>query len=106
MRNAHKVLIVFPPHASFLLPERVLPYYNHPHPFLYQEVNDTLTGGVQVVVDLSIACIRDAFHLFRHTLSLLFAQPLLELLYTLVVPLVPRFYPTTVKQSMDTDLSA
>ena len=98
MGDRHKVLIISPAHASFLLPERVLTDDDCSYSLLYQEVNDALTGGVQVVVNLSIACVRDAFHLFRHALSIRFGKLLVELLHALVVPLVPRFDRTTVNQ--------
>src|SRR5258708_14424479 len=105
MLNADKVLVVTLAHASLLLPEWVLPDNDRSHPFLCQEVNDALTGGGQVVMNLSVARVGDAFHLLGHTLSLLFGKSLLVLLHALIIPLVPRFYPPTVNQARDKPLS-
>src|SRR6266436_5317731 len=105
MRNAHEILIVTLAHAGLLLPEWVLPYYNRPHPFLCQEVNHALASRMQVVIDLSIARVGDAFHLPGDSLSLRFGKTLLEFLHALIVPLVPRFYRTTVNQARDKALS-
>src|SRR5258708_40354152 len=98
MWDLDKVLVVTLAHASLLLPERVLPDNDHPHPFLYQKVNDALTGGVQVMIDEPVARGSDAFHLSRLPLSILFVKLLLYLLHALIVPLVHRFYRTPVNK--------
>src|SRR5260370_36098462 len=106
MWNADKVLVVFPPHASLLLPERVFPDNDRSYPFLCQEVNHTLAGSVQVVIDAPVARVRDAFHLLGDPFSIRFGKQFLEFLHVLVLPLVPRFDRTTVTQARDKALSA
>src|SRR5215469_12775534 len=105
MRDLHKVLIVFSPHARLLLPERILADNDRSYPFLYQEVNNAITGGVQVVVNAPVARVGDTFHLLGDPLSLRFGQFFLEFLHALVIPLVPRFDRTTVNQSRDKALT-
>jgi hypothetical protein len=46
-----------------------------------------------------VARVGDAVHLLRRPFSLLFGKLLFEFLHTFIVPLVPRFYRTTVNQS-------
>ena len=99
MRNGHKVLIVFPPHGAFLLPQGVLADNDRSNPVCYQEVHNPLTGGVQVVIDLSVTRVGDAFHLPGDPFAVRFGKLLFEFLHALVVPLVPRFYRTTVNQA-------
>src|SRR6266566_9862496 len=77
MRNGNKILIVFPAHLTFLLPERVLPDNDRSYPLFHQEVNNALTGGMQVVVNAPVACGRDLFHLPGDTLSIIFGKLLL-----------------------------
>src|SRR6266567_780804 len=105
MGNGHEVLIVAPTHTGFLLPQGVLPDNDRSYPVCYQEVNDALTGGVQVVVNAPVACVGNALHLAGDTLPILFGKLLLELFHAFVVPLVPRFERTTVNQARDKALS-
>jgi hypothetical protein len=51
---------------------------------------------MQVVVNATVACVRDAFHLLRDTLSIRFRKLLFEFFHAFVVPLVPRFDRTTI----------
>ena len=104
MRDGNKVLIVFLPHASLLLPERVLPDDDRSNPVFYQEVYNALAGGVQVVMNLPVALGGDAFHLPGDVLPVCFGKQLLQFLHALVVPLVPRFERPTVNQSRDKTL--
>jgi hypothetical protein len=74
MRYLYEVLIVALPHAAFLLPERILPDNDRSYPVFYQEVNDTLAGCVQVVIDAPVTGVGDAFHLAGHALSVCFRK--------------------------------
>src|SRR2546425_8090873 len=105
MRNAHKVLVVFLPQIALLLPQGVLPDNDGSYSLFNQEFHDALANRVQGVIDLPVALVGDAFHLARDPLSILFGKLLLEFLHALVVPLVPRFYRTTVNQSRDKTLT-
>src|SRR5258706_5155652 len=105
MRNAYKVLIVFPPHIALLLPQGVLPDNDRPYPLCYQEVNDALASRMQVVINTPVARVGDTFHLLGNAFSVRFGQQLSEFLHALVVPLVPRFERTTVNQARREALS-
>ena len=96
MRDSNKVLIVAPPVVHLLLPERVLSNNDGSYPLFYQEVNNALTGRVQVVIDLAVTLVCDLFHLLGDALSVIFGKLLFEFLHALVVPLVPRLDRTTV----------
>src|SRR5258708_9131558 len=105
MRNSHKVLIVVPAHACLLLPERIFPYNDRAHSLFYQKVDNALTGGVQVVVYLTVPLVGNLLHLPGDTLSVLFGKAQLELFHALIIPLIHGFQRSTVNQSRDKALS-
>src|SRR5579864_1515941 len=91
MRNGNKILIVTSSHACLLLPERIFPNNDGSYPFLYQKVNNALTGSMQVVVHLPIALVGNLLHLPGDTLSICFGKAQLELFHVLIIPLVHGF---------------
>jgi hypothetical protein len=101
----NKVLIVAPAHAYLLLPQRIFPDDNGSDSLCYQKVNDTLTGSVQVVIDLPVPMVSDTLHLPGDALSIFFRKALCQLFHALIVPLVPRFEHPTVNQSREKTLS-
>src|SRR5216684_7692552 len=105
MRNAHKVLIIALAYASLLLPKRIFPDNDRSYPLFCQKVHNALTGCMQVMMNLSIARVGDAFHLSGDALSIIFRKLVLEFLHALIIPLVPRFDRTTVNQARDKALS-
>jgi hypothetical protein len=105
MRYLDKVLVVPFPHACLLLPERVFPNNNRSHSFLYQEVDNALAGGVQIVVHLPVARGGNLLHLLGDTLPIRFGKAQFQLFHAFVVPLVHGFERPTVNQSRDKTLS-
>src|SRR5712692_6152507 len=101
MRYLDEVLIVPFPHTDSLLPEQIFPHNDCTHSLLDQEVDDGLTGSMEIVVHLPIPFGGDALHLPCDTVSFPFGQAQLQFFHALIIPLIDGLERSTVNQSRE-----